>query len=295
MNQHSPDIYTHRLALEQIGQLLEGIDPRRVARTQGRPNMEAYDIRAHLNRIFGFGNWDGEADRMELISERFYKKNNRDVMAAVYRCRYTLRIRTIGGEHLATYTEWAMGDASGFAANLVGETHDFAIKTAESQALKRCAINLGDQFGLSLYCGGRTDPVVNWTMGQRSAEEDTAVKIKQDYDADPTVTPETDPDTAPGDEDYAEPVGQGKPPAQEGEVTTYTEDQWRDMYTNSASQGPYVFADFVRWAYSNGAPEPVLNALEPQMNSLNQEAQQRNMEPAHVDFASLRAATKRTR
>lgn len=103
---------------------------------------------------------------------------------------------------------------------------------------------------------------------------------------------EAQPDPEP---QYADPVGSGKAPAQEGEVTTYTEDQWRDMFNNSASQGPYVFVDFVRWAYSNGAPEIILNALEPQMNSLNNEAQQRGMEPAHVDFDSLRAATRRTR
>jgi hypothetical protein len=35
-----------------------------------------------------------------------------------------------------------------------------AIKTAETQALKRCAINLGDQFGLSLYRNGSTAPLV---------------------------------------------------------------------------------------------------------------------------------------
>ena len=35
-----------------------------------------------------------------------------------------------------------------------------AIKTAETDAFKRAAINLGDQFGLSLYNGGSTSPAV---------------------------------------------------------------------------------------------------------------------------------------
>jgi hypothetical protein len=39
-----------------------------------------------------------------------------------------------------------------------------AIKTAESDALKRAAINIGDQFGLSLYNNGSTTPVVVKTL-----------------------------------------------------------------------------------------------------------------------------------
>ena len=39
-----------------------------------------------------------------------------------------------------------------------------AVKTAESDALKRAAINLGDQFGLSLYNNGSTAPVVTQTL-----------------------------------------------------------------------------------------------------------------------------------
>jgi hypothetical protein len=35
-----------------------------------------------------------------------------------------------------------------------------AIKTAESDAIKRAAINLGTQFGLSLYNNGSTKDVV---------------------------------------------------------------------------------------------------------------------------------------
>jgi hypothetical protein len=39
-----------------------------------------------------------------------------------------------------------------------------AIKTAESQAFKRAAINLGDQFGLGLYNGGSTASTVKDTL-----------------------------------------------------------------------------------------------------------------------------------
>jgi hypothetical protein len=76
-----------------------------------------------------------------------------------YRVRYRLTVyafreREDGSiERTATgiYTEEASGGATNFPDSKRADAHDFAVKTAESQALKRCAINLGDQFGLSLY------------------------------------------------------------------------------------------------------------------------------------------------
>ena len=45
-----------------------------------------------------------------------------------------------------------------------------AIKTAESDALKRAASNLGDQFGLSLYNNGSSAPVVITTLEETDDE-----------------------------------------------------------------------------------------------------------------------------
>jgi hypothetical protein len=39
-----------------------------------------------------------------------------------------------------------------------------ALKTASSDAMKRCAINLGDQFGLGLYDNGSLEPIVKATL-----------------------------------------------------------------------------------------------------------------------------------
>jgi hypothetical protein len=47
---------------------------------------------------------------------------------------------------------------------MIGEHHDNAVKTAASDALKRCAINLGTQFGLSLYDDGSLADVVRNTI-----------------------------------------------------------------------------------------------------------------------------------
>ena len=46
-----------------------------------------------------------------------------------------------------------------------------AVKTAESDAFKRAAINLGDQFGLSLYNNGSLKPVVGRTLADGEIDE----------------------------------------------------------------------------------------------------------------------------
>jgi len=47
---------------------------------------------------------------------------------------------------------------------VLGDTADFALKTAASDAMKRCATNLGTQFGLSLYASGATRDQVRFTV-----------------------------------------------------------------------------------------------------------------------------------
>ena len=82
---------------------------------------------------------------------------NGDKTNVGYKVVGQLRIHATG----ATYTEAAVGSAT---LPQRGEAHDMAVKTAESDALKRAAINLGDQFGLSLYNNGAVAPVVVKTL-----------------------------------------------------------------------------------------------------------------------------------
>ncbi len=135
--------------------LLTALDSWRVFQAPGNNsvNVAAYDIRAHLTRIFGFGRWSGEVIAMEPVFDLPWavgKDSPAPGAYVAYRCGYRLTIRAMDGTVLATFTEWAVGDSKKTLVNHA-DAHDMAIKTAESQALKRCAINLGDQFGLSLY------------------------------------------------------------------------------------------------------------------------------------------------
>jgi recombination DNA repair RAD52 pathway protein len=146
------------LTTKQQEILLKGLNPSRIAQRKGGGGkslsyLEAWDVKAHLNRIFGFCGWSWEVLSAELAYEYEAGTN----WAVGYRVIGRL---TIHGTE-AVYTEASVGPAQ---LPQRGEAHDMAIKTAESDAIKRAAINLGDQFGLSLYNNGSTVPVVQQTL-----------------------------------------------------------------------------------------------------------------------------------
>lgn len=152
------------LTNEQIKELAKPIDKGRVKKDthKGFSYLEAWDVRRTMNRIFGIGNWSADVEIMELISEReVTMRNSKAGWNVIYRAQCSLSVNG------ATYTEWAAGDSTN---PVQFEAHDQAIKTAESQAFKRCAMNLGDQFGLSLYNDGSTEAVVGETVVQEFAD-----------------------------------------------------------------------------------------------------------------------------
>lgn len=137
---------------EQTEQLLKPINPRRIAQRKGGGGrqlsyLEAWDVKAHMIRMFGFGGWSWNVSEAHLT----FESEDSGKWNVGYKVIGTL---TIGD---ATYSEAAVGSST---LPQRGEAHDMAIKTAESDAFKRAAINLGDQFGLSLYNNGSTAPVV---------------------------------------------------------------------------------------------------------------------------------------
>lgn len=147
----------------QLQALLGPLNANRVAqRGQGNRKLsylEAWDVRATLIRVFGFGNWSADVLRDEVIEitkTEMPPEGNKDAYTRIESCvkaTVCLRIHATG----ATYTESATASQVG---RDVGEVTDFALKTAASDALKRCAMNLGTQFGLSLYDDGALTDVV---------------------------------------------------------------------------------------------------------------------------------------
>jgi DNA recombination protein Rad52 len=150
------------ITIKQQEILLKGINGERIAQRKGGGGrslsyLEAWDVKAHMNRIFGFLNWSSDVSVAELA----YEENSDGRWNVAYKVILTLRVNG------ASYTEAAVGSST---LPSRGEAHDMAIKTAESDAFKRAAINLGDQFGLSLYNNGSTAPVVKQTLVMPTGE-----------------------------------------------------------------------------------------------------------------------------
>lgn len=150
------------LSDDQIRVLLAGIKPHRVSKDyDGHSHVEAYDIRAMLIRVFGYAGWSlTNPTPTELVYEReTTTKNGKPAFDVAYRAHVRLQIGVA-----YNYDGSAVGSAL-MPDYKRADAHDMAIKTAESQALKRAAINLGDQFGLSLYNNGSLEPLVRKVVG----------------------------------------------------------------------------------------------------------------------------------
>jgi hypothetical protein len=165
---------------EQVDQLLRAINGKRVSTDgKGYSHVEAYDIRAHLTRIFGFGNWDTEVTMLEQVYESSEMKRKRnkqgeeygdpyEAWTVCYRARMRLTVRSQDGTVCSTHEDGATGEATNQPSR--GDAHDLALKTACSQALKRAAVNWGDNFGLSLYAKGSKAALIRRTLVMPDAE-----------------------------------------------------------------------------------------------------------------------------
>ena len=146
------------LDVEQLKLLHAHLFPGRVKAHphSGYSYLQAWDIRAMLVRVFGYGGFSVECLSIEHIrSEQVAQSGggDRQNWSITVQAIVRLTIHATG----AVYTEAAVANAK---VPDFGEAYDQAVKSAESDALKRGATNLGTQFGLSLYNDGSTADVV---------------------------------------------------------------------------------------------------------------------------------------
>lgn len=137
--------------------LRANLAPARVFQREGQSYLAAWDVRAHLTRLFGYGGWDFHV-RDITCADHWATHNDEGQPSrfwATYRCTGSLTV--FDGERYCTYEDAAVGEARNQKSS--GAAHDLALKSAVSGALKRCAVNLGTQFGLSLYAGTTQDVV----------------------------------------------------------------------------------------------------------------------------------------
>lgn len=150
------------LTRAQIARLTKAIDPNHVDKKQRLSYMAQHEVRAELTRIFGYGNWDSQAEKMELLWEDTYEKDGKTYYRACYQAAVRLTIRDYWGNQVCSFVEWHAEANSGLPDR--GEAYAMAITSVESYALRRAAIGLGDRLGLGLYNNGETTPLVRGTL-----------------------------------------------------------------------------------------------------------------------------------
>ena len=172
---------TTRFTDEQIEVLLKPLASTRIAKRNisgsSMSYLQAYDVRAHMIRMFGFGGFDIETLDCDLVyeMERTIGQDKKPGYDIAYRARVRLEVAgeptgEDGYAERAVYTEVAIGNAVGPVSNRA-DLHDNAAKSAVSDAMKRCAINLGTQFGLGLYNSGQTSDIVRKIVGRDTEAE----------------------------------------------------------------------------------------------------------------------------
>lgn len=178
----------------QLEQLLKPLNPQRISTLDKAGQSLSYlnhaDVRAHLTRVFGFGRWDsGVLDSQLLFEEETEGRDNKKRWYIGWRATVVLNVRAPDGSLIATYSETAIG---GNTQPQRHEASDMALKSAVSDALKRCAINLGDQFGLGLYDKTGNQAIVRRTLWPDAPEVSEAAETLPEPEVASTNTAEHD-------------------------------------------------------------------------------------------------------
>jgi Rad52/22 family double-strand break repair protein len=131
---------------KQVRALGREIDSRKIRTRQvnGRElsYIEGWHAIAEANRIFGADGWSRETIETRSVLSRETRGSFLAIYAAKVRITVFANGRTVVREGHGT------GEGNGPSA---GETHDIALKAAETDATKRALATFGKPFGLSLY------------------------------------------------------------------------------------------------------------------------------------------------
>jgi recombination DNA repair RAD52 pathway protein len=150
----------------QLEQLFKEINGSRVAERKGMAYLETWDVLAHLNRIFGFEGWYKHVLDVQPIYDEYVtwttNQGDKSGWDVAYRATVRLIVKDPEGHVVKVSEDVATGQAQHQPSR--GDAHDLAIKSAVSDALKRAAKDLGNQFGLSLYDSGSQKSVVGKSL-----------------------------------------------------------------------------------------------------------------------------------
>ena len=133
--------------------------------------VESWYVIGQLNEVFGFDGWDRETISLNLIQS---DENDRGTPRVAYTAQCVLTVRFPEGQVVKRV---GTGFGNGFDKD-PGKAHESAIKEAESDAMKRAAMTLGNRFGLALYDKTRSN-VIDAGDAERLLSKKAADRWKQ--------------------------------------------------------------------------------------------------------------------
>lgn len=182
---HTPPIFDPArikpLTNAQLWQLMQGLSDDRVKERAGLSYVEAWDVKATLTRVFGFGGFSTQIlSEQMMFEEQVVNSKGGKNWSIGYRVSLRLIIPQLG----AYWDEAAVGSN---AIPSRADAMDNAVKGATSDALKRCATMLGTQFGLSLYDKGNRQEIIKrivapgqeWNKGARVIPTEEREKLER--------------------------------------------------------------------------------------------------------------------
>ena len=156
--------YRGRLTRAQVSALLRAVNPAVVEKKQNMSYFPQQEARAALIRIFGPGGADHTMTKPELLYRKELQKGepgypvkpkegNPPYYVTAYMAGCTMRVYDYWGRLVYECTEWHVEENAPLPNE--GEAHAMAVTSAQSYALRRSLISLGDAFGLHLYNKGQ--------------------------------------------------------------------------------------------------------------------------------------------
>jgi hypothetical protein len=142
-----------------------------VEKKQGLSYLPQHEARAQLLRIFGHGNVEHTMMEPELLYETRLVKGDEQYPASgnkpayyvtCYKAGCNLRVFDYAGNLVYDCTEWHVEENAPLPNR--GEAHAMACTSAQSYALRRAALSLGDALGLHLYEKGQAEAFVRGTL-----------------------------------------------------------------------------------------------------------------------------------
>lgn len=172
-----------RLTEAQIRRLLKPVPQDRIEKKQGMSYLPQHEARAELIRTFGPGNADHTMHEPKMLYETRLVKGDPQYPAKGDKPEYwvtgymvgcTVRVYDYKGFLVYECTEYHFEENAPLPNR--GEAHAMAITSAQSYALRRALLSLGDSFGLHLYDKGSYAPLVKGSLILRDDPESPMYK-----------------------------------------------------------------------------------------------------------------------